>query len=122
MTRTCCAAADEGLPRRSQSTDRRACGISFRALSQTRIGYIVESVQTVLYYFFRTDSFESCLTEVVNRGEDADTNGAGACWPARPMASTTFPILAEETGQADQGAHRQQRRLLVLAQNGGRTN
>lgn len=39
-------------------------------------GYIVESVQTVLYYFFRTDDFESCVTEVVNCGEDADTNGA----------------------------------------------
>ena len=39
-------------------------------------GYIVESVQTVLYYFFRTDSFESCVTAVVNCGEDADTNGA----------------------------------------------
>lgn len=39
-------------------------------------GYIVDTVQTVLHYFFRTDSFESCLTEVVNRGEDADTNGA----------------------------------------------
>jgi len=39
-------------------------------------GYIVESVQTVLYYFFRTDSFESCVTAVVNCGGDADTNGA----------------------------------------------
>lgn len=39
-------------------------------------GYIVDTVQTVLHYFFRTDSFESCVTEVVNRGEDADTNGA----------------------------------------------
>jgi ADP-ribosyl-[dinitrogen reductase] hydrolase len=39
-------------------------------------GYIVDTVQTVLYYFFRTDSFESCVTEVVNRGEDADTTGA----------------------------------------------
>ena len=39
-------------------------------------GYIVDTVQTVLYFFFRTDSFESCLTEVVNRGDDADTNGA----------------------------------------------
>ena len=39
-------------------------------------GYIVDTVQTVLHYFFRTDSFESCLTEVVNCGEDADTNGA----------------------------------------------
>jgi ADP-ribosyl-[dinitrogen reductase] hydrolase len=39
-------------------------------------GYIVETVQTVLHYFFLTDSYESCVTEVVNRGEDADTNGA----------------------------------------------
>jgi ADP-ribosyl-[dinitrogen reductase] hydrolase len=39
-------------------------------------GYIVDTVQTVLHYFFRTDSFESCVTEVVNRGDDADTTGA----------------------------------------------
>lgn len=39
-------------------------------------GYIVDTVQTVLHYFFRTDSFEDCVTEVVNRGEDADTTGA----------------------------------------------
>lgn len=39
-------------------------------------GYIVDTMQTVLHYFFRTDSFESCVTDVVNRGEDADTTGA----------------------------------------------
>ena len=39
-------------------------------------GYIVDTVQTVLHHFFHTDSFESCVTAVVNRGEDADTNGA----------------------------------------------
>lgn len=39
-------------------------------------GYIVDTVQTVLYHFFRTDSYESCVTEVVNCGEDADTTGA----------------------------------------------
>ncbi|MHB1144422.1 MAG: ADP-ribosyl-[dinitrogen reductase] hydrolase [Thiobacillus sp.] len=39
-------------------------------------GYIVDTVQTVLHAFFLTDSFESCVTEVVNCGEDADTNGA----------------------------------------------
>jgi len=39
-------------------------------------GYIVDTVQTVLHYFFRTDSFESFVVEVVNRGEDADTTGA----------------------------------------------
>lgn len=39
-------------------------------------GYIVDTLQTVLHYFFRTDSYESCVTEVVNRGEAADSNGA----------------------------------------------
>ncbi|MBZ0090848.1 MAG: ADP-ribosyl-[dinitrogen reductase] hydrolase [Sulfuricellaceae bacterium] len=39
-------------------------------------GYIVDTAQTVLHYFFATDSFESCVTEVVNQGEDADTTGA----------------------------------------------
>jgi len=38
--------------------------------------YIVDTVQTVLYYFFRSDDFESCITQVVNRGDDADTTGA----------------------------------------------
>lgn len=39
-------------------------------------GYIVDTMQTVLHHFFATDSFESCVVETVNRGEDADTTGA----------------------------------------------
>lgn len=39
-------------------------------------GYIVDTVQTVLHHFFYTDSFENCVVETVNRGEDADTTGA----------------------------------------------
>lgn len=39
-------------------------------------GYIVNTVKTVLFYFFNTGDFESCLTGIVNRGGDADTNGA----------------------------------------------
>lgn len=39
-------------------------------------GYIVDTMQTVLHHFFYTDSFESCVVETVNRGEDADTTGA----------------------------------------------
>lgn len=39
-------------------------------------GYIVDTVQTVLHYFFNTDNFESCLIATVNQGGDADTNGA----------------------------------------------
>lgn len=39
-------------------------------------GYIVDTVQTVLHYFFNTDDFESCLVATVNQGDDADTTGA----------------------------------------------
>jgi ADP-ribosyl-[dinitrogen reductase] hydrolase len=39
-------------------------------------GYIVDTVQTVLHYFFSTDNFESCLIATVNQGGDADTTGA----------------------------------------------
>jgi ADP-ribosyl-[dinitrogen reductase] hydrolase len=35
-------------------------------------------VQTVLHFYFATDSFRSCLVEVVNQGGDADTTGAVA--------------------------------------------
>ena len=36
----------------------------------------MDTVQTVLHHFFYTDSFESCVVETVNCGEDADTTGA----------------------------------------------
>jgi ADP-ribosyl-[dinitrogen reductase] hydrolase len=39
-------------------------------------GYIVDTVQTVLHYFFITDNFEDCVVDTVNQGEDADTTGA----------------------------------------------
>lgn len=39
-------------------------------------GYILDTMQTVLHHFFRTDSFECCVVDTVNRGEDADTTGA----------------------------------------------
>jgi ADP-ribosyl-[dinitrogen reductase] hydrolase len=39
-------------------------------------GYIVDTVQTVLFHFFRSRNFEECLVETVNVGGDADTNGA----------------------------------------------
>ncbi len=39
-------------------------------------GYVVDTMQTVLHYFFTTASFEECLIGVVNQGGDADTTGA----------------------------------------------
>lgn len=38
--------------------------------------YIVDTVQTVLHFFFNSEDFESCLIATVNQGRDADTTGA----------------------------------------------
>lgn len=38
--------------------------------------YVVDTMQTVLYYFFRSRTFEECLVSTVNQGGDADTAGA----------------------------------------------
>jgi ADP-ribosyl-[dinitrogen reductase] hydrolase len=38
--------------------------------------YVVDTAQTVLHFYFATDSFRSCLVAVVNQGGDADTTGA----------------------------------------------
>lgn len=52
--------------------------------------YVVDTVQTVLHGYFRADSFERCLIEVVNLGEDADTTGA----LAGMLAGATFGVAA----------------------------
>ncbi|MEY4592780.1 MAG: ADP-ribosyl-[dinitrogen reductase] hydrolase [Pseudomonadota bacterium] len=39
-------------------------------------GYVVDTVQAVFQALFESDSFESALIDVVNRGGDADTTGA----------------------------------------------
>nr|WP_294529706.1 ADP-ribosyl-[dinitrogen reductase] hydrolase [uncultured Rhodopila sp.] len=45
----------------------------YRGLSSA---YVLDTVQTVLHYFFATDNFMSCVVETVNQGGDADTTGA----------------------------------------------
>lgn len=52
--------------------------------------YIVDTIQTVLHFYFRTDSFKSCLIEVVNQGGDADTTGA----IAGMLAGATYGVRA----------------------------
>ncbi len=41
-------------------------------------GYVVDTIQTVFHYFFKSRNFEECLVNVVNQGGDADTTGAVA--------------------------------------------
>lgn len=38
--------------------------------------YVVDTLQTVFHFYFRTDSFQDCVVETVNQGGDADTTGA----------------------------------------------
>jgi ADP-ribosyl-[dinitrogen reductase] hydrolase len=38
--------------------------------------YVVDTMQTVLHCYFKTDSFKTCVVETVNQGGDADTTGA----------------------------------------------
>jgi ADP-ribosyl-[dinitrogen reductase] hydrolase len=38
--------------------------------------YVVDTVQTVLHYYFVADSFKSAVIQTVNQGGDADTTGA----------------------------------------------
>ncbi len=75
-------------------------------------GYIVDTVQTVLHHFFYTDSFESCVVETVNRGEDADTTGAlagmlaGALYgasaiPKRWLNKLDFHVVKQIEQQVD---------------------
>ncbi|MGO9684680.1 MAG: ADP-ribosyl-[dinitrogen reductase] hydrolase [Beijerinckiaceae bacterium] len=39
-------------------------------------GYVVHTLQTVLHYYFVTDSFADFVIQTVNQGGDADTTGA----------------------------------------------
>ncbi len=45
----------------------------YRGLSSA---YIVDTMQTVIHFYFLTDTFSDCLLRTVNQGGDADTTGA----------------------------------------------
>lgn len=47
----------------------------YRGLSTA---FVVDTVQTVLHYYFQSDSIETCVVDTVNQGGDADTTGAVA--------------------------------------------
>jgi ADP-ribosyl-[dinitrogen reductase] hydrolase len=76
-------------------------------------GYVVDTMQTVFHYFFKTLDFENCLIGVINQGGDADTTGAiagmlaGAHYgmesiPKRWVRKLDRAVLAEVTALAEQ--------------------
>ena len=56
-------------------TAKHRC-FGFKTYKGMSSAYIVDTVQTVLNFFFTTGSFRDCLTDTVNQGGDADTTGA----------------------------------------------
>jgi ADP-ribosyl-[dinitrogen reductase] hydrolase len=72
--------------------------------------YVVDTVQTVLHYYFNADSFRDCVVNAVNQGGDADTTGAlagmlaGATWgasaiPRKWLSKLDRKVFAEINAQ-----------------------
>ncbi len=72
----CLGRPREELRRRTDGWLERFPAFRFEPYPGLSTGYVVDTVQTVLHFFFATASFEECLVEVVNQGGDADTTGA----------------------------------------------
>lgn len=71
-------------------------------------GYIVDTLRAVFQALFATDSFESALIDVVNRGGDADTTGAilgmiaGALYGLEAIPKRWLSVLDKDTAQTCQ--------------------
>ncbi|HLP43113.1 MAG TPA: ADP-ribosyl-[dinitrogen reductase] hydrolase [Fibrobacteria bacterium] len=91
---------------------------AFRPWPGRSSGYIVDTVQTVFDGFFNTRGFKECLVRVVNRGGDADTNGAlagqlaGALYGMEGLPQRWMKRLDPKVKDA---IHDQTRKLLELA-------
>ncbi len=71
--------AGEGVPAARAETERLIADhpvFAFDPHPVSSSGYVVDTLQTVFFTFFGTDSFSSCLIATVNRGGDADSTGA----------------------------------------------
>lgn len=64
--------------------------LSFEPYQGKSSAYVVETMQTVLHFYFATRSFSACLIETVNQGGDADTTGA----LAGMLAGATYGLAA----------------------------
>ncbi|WP_043644563.1 ADP-ribosyl-[dinitrogen reductase] hydrolase [Caenispirillum salinarum] len=80
--------------------------------------YVVDTIQTVLHFYFLTDSFKQCIIETVNQGGDADTTGA----IAGMLAGATYgvdaiprPWLTRLDGTAKGDIFKQTNALLALS-------
>jgi ADP-ribosyl-[dinitrogen reductase] hydrolase len=81
-------------------------------------GFIADTMQTVLHFYFDTESFADCVIQTVNQGGDADTTGALAGMLAgATYGLATIPAgwLAKLDRQVASGIRWQVPRLLAVS-------
>jgi ADP-ribosyl-[dinitrogen reductase] hydrolase len=96
-------------------------GFGFTPYRGPATAYVVDTLQTVLHYYFTTDSFADCVIGTVNQGDDADTTGALAAM----LAGATYGMAAIPKRWLDKldrvvgnDIREQVPKLLALAANG----
>jgi len=89
--------------------------VPYRGLSSA---FVVDTMQTVLHFYFNTASFAECVVLTVNQGGDADTTGALAAM----LAGATYGASAIPSGwlyRLDRAVrteiHEQTPKLLAIA-------
>jgi ADP-ribosyl-[dinitrogen reductase] hydrolase len=77
MTQALVSGADQTRLRAyAETLQEKVPALRFNPYPGLSSGYVVETLQTVLHYYFATRSFTDCLIATVNQGGDADTTGA----------------------------------------------
>jgi ADP-ribosyl-[dinitrogen reductase] hydrolase len=80
--------------------------------------YVVDTMQTVMHYYFNTETFADCVIQTVNQGGDADTTGAlGGMLAGATYGAAAIPSkwLGRLDSQVSAGIRRQTPQLLALA-------
>ncbi|ABD86447.1 ADP-ribosyl-[dinitrogen reductase] hydrolase [Rhodopseudomonas palustris] len=83
--------------------------------------FVVDTMHTVLHYYFNTASFSDCVTQTVNQGGDADTTGAIAAMLAGAtygMAAIPGKWLAKLDPKVNAAIREQVPKLLAIAEDG----
>jgi ADP-ribosyl-[dinitrogen reductase] hydrolase len=108
----------DALRNMAEAMQRRCPALAFEPYEGKSSAYVVETLQTVLNFYFGTKSFAECLIATVNQGGDADTTGA----IAGMLAGATYGLAAiprEWLNRLDQSVATEIRmqvpRLLAIA-------
>ncbi len=93
-------------------------GFRFEPYPGRCTAYVADTMQTVLHFYFSTETFADCVIQTVNQGGDADTTGALAAM----LAGATYGLAAIPRGwlakldhQAASAIRRQVPLLLAIS-------